>query len=57
MDTLKNSEKHLPKEVYGAISALMKFLEEVEGRYKVRSGNALFGNIGANKEDATDENS
>jgi hypothetical protein len=50
METLKNSEKHLPKEVYGAISALMKFLEEVEGRYKVRTDN-MTGDVRAGKED------
>jgi len=37
METLENSEKSLPKEVYDAIAALMKFLEDTESRYKVRS--------------------
>jgi mRNA-degrading endonuclease RelE of RelBE toxin-antitoxin system len=56
METLKNSEKKLPKEVYEAISALIRFLEETEGRYRVRTGNAQLANGGPNKEDI-DENS
>ena len=54
-NTLKNSEKHLPKEVYGAISALMKFLEEVEGKYRVRTGG--FQTTKADIEEDIDENS
>ena len=54
MDTLKNSEKKLPKEVYGAISALVKFFEEVESKYKVRTGSVR---INPDKEEITDENS
>jgi len=37
METLENSKKNLPKEVYQAIAALMKFLEDTESKYKVRS--------------------
>jgi type III secretion system FlhB-like substrate exporter len=30
---MSSEEKQLPKEVYGAISALIQFLEKVETRY------------------------
>ena len=33
MANLENSKNQLPKEVYTAISGLMKFLENVEDKY------------------------
>jgi len=37
MNTLEKNEKNLPKEVYEAIATLMRFLEDAETKYKVKT--------------------